>query len=526
MTGSPSTPDPNQQHGGDGAAAEPPFDPTQVPVFPVLTLQLTEDGGARVNGRDLPVAPGQDPTEVAVAAAADEARLLPGDLGAIRVRGVDADGHVFPMVVRADGAAFDLPTPPTTGSRPRWVLPLAAGATVVALGAGVVTFALTRGGNDAPRPRAAAVAALPGAGANLPVLAPPGYAQRATWSVPITDRIPPIATPTRDLVAVSPGGELMLLDDLTGRRLWTGNDAPSGGPLSLVVDRGRSILATATAGELTLWPLPDPRAPAPAAGKPTDPVTIPLPPSAEVSFAGSAPLVTLPDQTAALVTQGSLARVDVPVGSTALAADADSVIAAGTSTTWYDLTPGAPAVARKLRPPPGATGRPAQVLAAGSGHLVTVWATPGADTVALHDLATGRVVATASTAVRDGAGGQLPAGEVLRQEGGQALAVGSFLVRYGPDPAVIALPPQFTAETITTGHVYGQLDGRPADAVLTRAGAKLAATPAAAGTSPGEPTESAQPFATTPDHAYLAASKVEAFLLYAVPAVPADGGNR
>jgi hypothetical protein len=477
-----------------------PFDPATVPVFPVLTMELTADGGARLNGRALPVGADQDPTDVALAAAADEARLLPGDYGAIRVRGVAADGTVFPLVVCADGTVHELPTAPDRTPRPDWMLPaIAAAAAIVLAGTtlGVVT-ALRPG--PAPVPAVTAPTPLPGAGANLPISAPPGFAQRATWSVPITEQIAPVATSTGDLAAVSEDGDLVVLDDLTGHTLWTGHDAPRSGELHVLRNQGTDVIATASTEALHLWPIGDP-----AHGP--EPVSIDLPRGAEVSFAGSTPLVTLPDQTAGLIVHGELTLVDVPVGATAVAADSDSITAVDLTGTRYDLAPGAEPVAYPLPRPAGTEGRAVRAIGAGDRNLVVVWSVGEDQVVTLHDLSTGTEVAHASAGPVD-----LTRAGVLQDPVSARMTVGPVLVTYST-PAVLPLSAGFDPEVLTAGHIYGDLDGQRVDAVIDGNRVTVRAAPDAAGSG----TPEAFPVVVSSTHAYVPARKLEQWLLHAVP---------
>lgn len=507
------------------------FDPAQVPVFPVLSLEVTPDGGALLGGRVLIVADGQDPTAVAVAAAAAEAALLPGDHGAIRVRAIDASGAVHAMVIRADGSTFDT-TPQIAAKHPAWWLPVMAGAAAVVLGAGIVTtVAVVRSDAVPSAPTGASTPApLVGAGANLPIPAPPGYAQQATWAVPVDAQVPPVPTADGDLLAKNPDGDLILLDANSGRTVWSG--AQGGDKLHTFTDDGQSVAATSTSQQISLWALPDKGAKA-TPNTPVDPVKVALPSQATVSYDGGAPLVTLPDQTAAFVSKGALIRVDVPVGATALTATSTSVIAAGPGDTWYTVTPGQPPVTKHLASVPadasiyanpGPVGwSVVRTIAAGPTHLVAVWQWEDAGNVlhqkvVVYDMGTGQVVA--SGAARDGDDlSQVP---VLHQDGGAHLVFGSMFVSFTSAPVVVDLGKGFTAKTITNGHVYGQVD-RSGTSDMQITGSVVTATtiPAPTGDTAVLPPA---PAATTVTTAYVAASKVEKFLLYAVPAL--TGGTK
>jgi hypothetical protein len=515
------------------STAHQDFDPAQVPVFPVLNLEVTPGGGARLGGRVLVVPTGQDPTAVAVAAAAAEAALLPGDLGAIRVRATDAAGNVHAMVIRADGSTFDT-TPKVAAKHPAWWLPAATVAAVVILGAVVLaTVAIMR--SDATPPTAAAPAGgsmpapLVGAGSNLPIPAPPGYAQQATWAVPVDSQVPPVATADGDLLAKNTDGNLILIDAASGRTRWTGKHAGSD-KLHTFTSDGQTIAATSTSTQISLWALPAKDAKA-APDTPADPITVALPSQATVSYDGGAPLVTLPDQTAAFVSNGALTRVDVPVGATALAATSTSVIAAGPGDAWYTLTPGGSPVVKHLPPVPvvlNAFNSPSpdtvisvdRTIAAGPNHLVAVWQWNHVQThqeVVVYDLGTGQIVT--SRLASPGEVNDLTQVPLVRQEGGDHLVFGSQFVDFSATPTVIDIGDWFTATTLTNGHVYGKSDDwGMRDVQIT--GQKMGYAKLPDPVPGAAPVPVPAPVATTPVAAYVTAAKVEQFLLYAVPAIP------
>jgi len=488
------------------------FDPNMVPVFPVLNIEVTPSGGALLNGRTLVVDDGQNPTDVAVAAAAAEAALLPGILDAVRVRAVDGAGVAHNMVIRADGTAFDITPPPSAGARPAWWLPAAALAIAVVLGAGVlVTVSIVRSQATPAAPIASTPAPLPGAGSNLPIEAPPGYAQKATWAVPIDERVVPVPTPAGDLLVKTVDGDLALLDAKTGATKWSGKSG--GDKLHTFASDGALIAATNTGQEISLWTLPTNGAKDVHLDNAA--VKVDLPAQSTVSYDGGAPLVTLPDQTAAFITQGVLTRVDVPIGATALTADQDSVIAVGTDGTWYALTADAEPVVKRLAAPTGSTSL-VRTIAAGPTHLAGVWATDRGQRVVLYDLTT---ATTGRTLVSTGAPGSpgvdLTDGEVIRQEGGDHLTLGAMFIDYSRTPAVVDLGAAFTPKTLTSGHVYGQIADGATDVRITGRDTAFKTTPG----SDTAPVTPSAPIATTDTTAYVAAPKVEQFLLYAVPSL-------
>ncbi|MYS87385.1 hypothetical protein [Embleya scabrispora] len=75
-------------------------DNAAVPAWPVVLIALSADRTVEIDGRPVPVDPGRDPREVALAVATDTARSLGR---AVRVRAVEPDGTTFPLIVDPQG---------------------------------------------------------------------------------------------------------------------------------------------------------------------------------------------------------------------------------------------------------------------------------------------------------------------------------------------------------------------------------------------------------------------------------------
>ncbi len=474
-----------------------PLDPKTVPAFPVVNLAMAVDGAVTVDGRPVEVAPGQTPAAAGVAAVAELVRDQ--DLGAVRVRAAAPEG-VFQMVVSADGEAIDTTPPPPAprGPRPRLLLGIGAAAgCVVVLGAATVGVLAIADEADQPpaQTQTATPEPLPGAGANLPVATPPGFASRATWAVPVDPRSTPLVRDDGSVVVTTPSGDLNMLDPATGRTRWTGTGAR--GALALSEVQGRHVVAATSSSELHLWPLDvtDPaRTPA---------VDLPLTARrAEVTHLGSSPLVTLENQTVAVFDGEGLVRRDVPVGADPVLARHDGIVAVGDD-AWWLITADADPVRHALPRPDGASGAPLAVSAADDATLVITWPVAGpTDLAALVDIATGRI--TAQAAVDDAAIG---ADDVpLHDPTGQTMTLGTLFVDYSPEPAILELPD--ITPTAVHGHTILGTVGRAA-AVLE-----------AGDDEPriyDESTSATAPLAVTDDYAYVMADKVDQTLLYAVP---------
>lgn len=433
------------------------FDPSQVPTYPVITVEMRETGPT-LNGRVVPVPTGLSAEQAAVAAVAHEVHTMPG-VHAVRVHARTADGRHYRIVVDADGQVWELPEPNQARRRPPWLWPVVAAGTAAVLCAGTAAVAVTTR-TAPPAAQAAPAAAAPtiggpvGAGANLPRTPPPGYAPRAVWSIPLDKRIDPLVTSDGTIVAVDEHGELVRLDAATGNVTWTGSlpNGSSGLELHLSTLLGRPVVAAVAGQKLYAWRLPDRRdLPAPAGQVPDEPQVTSLPRAGAVVWDGASPLVTLPDQTAAVVTGSSTQQLDIPIGATALSADGTTIVAADDAGHWWHLTPGRQAdPPLAMDPPPGAAGAPLRTLAVGSAHLAAVWATPGGQTVVLYDAATGRTLASAVVGDVD-----LTRAAVVKQTEGPRLTVGPVLID-PTTPAVVPLGQAVAPSAVTQGHVYAR----------------------------------------------------------------------
>lgn len=308
------------------AVAEPDqgdFDPAQVPVFPVITVEVVEQRQLLVDGRTEQVPDDQSVTDAAVAAAA----------AAIRRRGFEhcrvaavLDGITYPMVVGADGSRYDTAIATTRRQRNQgrgadgrgWVVPVAVMvlASITAMVA-VVTFNQFQG-----RPQATpAPVAQPGP-TELPVLPPDGWSTHAAWAVPSASSPKTRVLPLEGRVlAVAASGELTAFDAATGIAVWH-TELPGGnavaGPVRTLVDGVESV-AVVTTRHLLWWPA-DELAPGVVS-------RVELPERAEVTFSGASPLVTLPDQHAAVIDAGQLSDRVIPAGATGIRADGRTVTA-------------------------------------------------------------------------------------------------------------------------------------------------------------------------------------------------------
>ena len=487
----------------------PEFDPTTVPPFPVVTLDLRDDSSITVNGSPVDIGMDEPPTEAGIAAVAKIARE--SGLAAIRVRATSPDGTHL-MVITADGTPYDI-TPPDTSAadatkrRRRLVGGAAVLAMIVVSGGVAGVVVATR---PEPAPVATSAAPPPGYLANLPVLAPPGYAQKAAWSLPVQSRSTPLLLEDGRVVVVDNEGNLAILDGANGSVTWRGSGGPTGQTgIHVTTVENRPVLATANTTALTLWPLDtDDSARVPG-------TSVDLGATGDVSYLGSAPLITLSNQTVALLTEDGVKRVDVPVTSTAILATQDTAVAANAESWWTIPTSGEP-TRSDLPRPSGVDGEPVIISAADDTHLIVVWPTSvdATEVATVVDLAQNRIVATStvpSGSVRDDT-------EPIHSPTGETLTLGGIFINYGATPQIVALD-ELTPAVVDGTTIYGTEEREPVAARLE--GDTFAVSPFTTLSTD----DTTVPVAAASDYAYVVAEKVDSTLLYALPRID-EGDER
>lgn len=489
------------------------LDPATVPTYPVVSAEITDANTIRVNGRTIPVPVGSSPAQAVVDAAAEQARRLPGQTPAIRVS-VAMEGQRYALVVTGDKQVIPLDQPGR--GWPRWLLPLltAVTASVVILG-GAVGYVSVHGQHSpqtlkTPPP---AVLAPTGARANLPVPAPPHFAEQAAWSLPVDKTIAPVVAGS-SILAVTSDHRLVLLDPANGGAYWEGQDMPSGvNAIHLTHIDGQLVAATATTTELTYWPVPARPVRATTAGPTRTPaVTVDLSQHGTVVWAPTSPLVQLPNQTAGIIQAGKVVTLDIPVGAQAVDAERDTVLALDAVGHWWRVQPGHPfPPAGTLPRPPAGIGDIMRSVPVDTGHVLTIWPTANASVVAgLVDLATAQVTAELPLAPATDTGTPLAA--PVNAAAGHRTALGAVLAD-ATTGQLHYLGGQLRTGIITGAHVYAVdqyqnvVDVR-ADLhtpVVTNSGSTTTVIPVGVlGTGDG-------------DLALVTADKVDKHLLYALP---------
>jgi hypothetical protein len=495
------------------------FDPSKVPPFPVVTLELRGDGKVLVDGRVIDVdedaddADDHDQLATAAGVAAVAAIAASHGIDAVRVRATSPDA-THPMVVTADGRAYDLdPTPDQKPPRKRTsgavVGAIAFGSVLLLAGVGGTVYAITTAQGQAVP---VATPAPPGSGANLPILAPPGYDQKATWAREASSAVDPLLLDDGRLALVDGEGDLAIVDNATGAYTWRGVGSPSGQQGIHVSEvQGRPVIVSARSEGLSVWPIDgtgSARVPA---------VSVDVGASADVSYLGSAPLVSLSSQTIAFLTDHGVVRQDLPVLSTPILATDDGAIAANQESWWTVPIDGEPE-RHDMPRPDGISGAPSLISAADDTSLIVVWpsSADNTDIATLVDLTENRILAQA-TVPRSTARGD---DEPRHSPGHTTLTIGQLFVDYGDAPQLIALD-GVEPSSLDGTTVYGDQQGSPVVARLI--GGAFVIEPF----TTLETREVEAPIAVTPQFAYVMAEKVEETLLYAVPrTTPSEEENQ
>lgn len=359
------------------------FDPSKVPPYPVLTLTGADDPeNVSVDGEPIE---GDDSFDRALSVCAQRASELGG---AVRVRGIDSEGVVWPMVVTSAGELHDLSenseaaqAPERTGISRRSILFGAAG--LLALGTAAVGG--TIGYRVITTPETPSAPPLyPGKGANLPVIPPSGASAVAEWAVVIDADTQPVLLTDQRILLVTSKGDLVIVDAFTGQMQWSGKPSGTLSTVGETVIDGTSVLASYTDDAVTLWPLNDPNTPSPQT------LTVEQGRAETVVTSAPAPLWILESQTVSYLAGNDLALVEVPVPAIPVGTHDGAVVAAD-GTSWLSIASNNSATRNPLEGAP----KDAEILRArvlGREHLAVLWAESEAAVMTLHHLPDGALV--------------------------------------------------------------------------------------------------------------------------------------
>ena len=488
----------SEMHGG--------FDPAAVPPFPVFTIRQT-DAGDTLDG--VPIEPAHGETD-RHRAATDAAAQKAAEQGheAVRVRAHLSDGRSVDFVVRASGEVYDttVPDEPVKPSRKKRALILVAagltGVLVIGGGAFVLGHAL---GDEEPVAVETAPPPPAGAGTDIPVGLPPAFSRTAAWSAQVDDKAVVRELSDGRLLTITEARTLTILDPDRGEPQWVGSSAPT--DLTDVHEttwQGRPVLAAASSQSLTLWPLDDTEGT-------VAPVSVDLDARAEVTYAGTAPLIDLGDYTVtAPATESSEAhRVTLPPGAVPAAAGADGVIRSLTDEAVWTTNPDTGEHERiDLATPEGADGAPEDVIGLTADHALVQWSGDGSSdtTLALIDLTTGTVAAQATARPPSDS-------DVLHSDpDAQTAVIGDVFISYGDDPAVVDLD-GLDVTAVDGRQLYGSRDRTAVTATVTGDETSVEDYPLY---SPDDPS----PVLVSDDAAYVVHTTVDETYLYRADRTP------
>ncbi|OPC77855.1 hypothetical protein B4N89_36950 [Embleya scabrispora] len=290
------------------------------------------------------------------------------------------------------------------------------------------------------------------------VAAPAGWRGTSAWSrsiAPPGAGRPSVAALGSVLAILTPDRRVALLDPHDGRIDWAGEPLPAGNlALHATGDTAAPVLVAETEGGLLVWP--PLRAPRPA----RPPTAVRFAPGAHISYAGTLPLVTGPNGSAAALRGEALVPVRLSPGTVAMAADTAHVLAGRAVGPWELLGfDGRTRVVTPLPPRPGA--RILRMAGGGQGVVAVVWSGPGdgSETLAVHDASSGRVLAGADAPI-----GSLSSAWI-HPSGDPLAALGPVVVDLAEGRASVT--PGVVARSVAGGRVYGTRDLHPVALTVT-----------------------------------------------------------
>lgn len=475
------------------------LNPEEVPPFPVYALEYDGDT-VLLDKVIVEPAAGQELTEAGVQAVARKA----GEAGldAVRVRVVTPEATHL-MVVSSEGDALDI-TPSDAPAKP------SRRKRAIIVTAALLTLALLTGGgigvgmaikNANTEPVAATPPPIPGKGTAIPIGLPKSFGGQASWALPVADGRQPVVLDNGQVLITTPDNQLEIHEPQRAQTVWSSSTVPNGTtPIVETTWTGRPVLAAATGNALTLWPLDlEDTSKVPA-------VDIALDTQADVSYAGTAPLIDLGDYTVAVPADEGIERITVPPGTHPVAADRDIIISVGdNSIARTAFTPSAKSGATAYNRPKGTKGAPTSAVGLTPTRALVTWKTDNDETTALLDTEHGKILATTT--------GRAPRAEELPQvdeTAGTAL-LGSYFIRYDADkPKIFDLDLSSQDAVLDGDHVYTTNQDGPLDLAIT--GDKV--VPAQwEPLAPDDP----PPAAISDDAAYVLAEKVDQSILYRAP---------
>lgn len=328
-------------------------DPSKVPVYPVIRLELRESGDdeweALANGGVIATGGREEATRAALAHAAQAAEGRPG--GAIRARLEGFDFGESGIVTSAGELVTDHAGPPAKSRRRFWVIGAAVLVVLAVAVSGLVWVVRSSpawwSSTSAPVPTPSATPT------QLPVQPPPGWSPVAAWSLPVgaSSSTSQVATGEGLVFAASPEGGVVAVDEVTGVQKWVGElgsvmsgSSLTGGPVMSTVD-GSPVVVAWTVDRLAAW--------SPATGAQVGAWSLPSDVSGVIADHSGVVVLTQRRHADVVTGRGLVGRV-LPADATVVGAMPGAAIAVlGTGSAWAVSSPSVAGVGTPLEGPSG-----------------------------------------------------------------------------------------------------------------------------------------------------------------------------
>ncbi|GAA1564929.1 hypothetical protein GCM10009789_18130 [Kribbella sancticallisti] len=429
-----------------------------IPSWPKVTIRLYDDHNAEVKiaGRSHPVNH-HDPRQAAIQLVSERAAQLGRP---VKATAMESDGVSWPLIIHPDGQVEAVEAA-TKNQKPIWPIIVATVVAGVLIAATVLYLVVLRPDDGVPTPtESPKLPQLPPPSVGPDQFAarpvPPGWSEKASWTVDIKPDTAPAVSPDGSEVAILTTDEKVAVFDSAGKVLWQDKvprDAET--PVYTTID-SKPVLAVAAPETLYYW-----------AGDGAEPIELELPNSAEVQFFGSSPLIVLSSEAGtSIVSGGELKAVpNQPRLSTTLLAEGDKALMARYAGPLYWSQPGKDLSTVQLTAPKGLKDVD-HIVAASPGQVLVLWKSATVDQVVpvVHSTATGAIVATCPAASTSDVSGWQLVPDTARK----VAAWGECLINFttGETSRLEGFQPL----SITGQTIYGTTDG---NLVVTTPGGKV-----------------------------------------------------
>lgn len=464
-----------------------------VPLYPVLSAEVDEEGVAWFQGHRVELAEGEEPASAIVRLAAESAAAREGAVKAVRVR-ASSGGSVWSLVVDASGEVWDAPTVSRSAVSRRQkagLVALLTGVLVIPVG-GAASIVGSRMSDSEPSTRTVrtvTVAAPSATATQLPVLSPSGEQMVAMWSSDALGN-----SGAGSLGASSTSSPAVALGSCVATVMRSGRDSAV---RCLRADNGAQVWSVRVeASGTSLWPSGDGVVVTSssqvrvldARGRTRASRTLgngerPL-------LLGSGVAVQVSRTTVLIDQAGRWVPRVVPAGASVVGTHGEAAVVADRSGQVWSVTDGrvAPAAARLAAPVQGA--KPAGVLGLTPDGFLYGWESPAKELVVqrFRVSAPTRPVMTArvpgGTGVGSGWSASTVSGKAVVSPGGRLAVIEDYLVDLASGQARV-LPKGWLTTRVLDEQVFGQASG--SSVVVDAQGRTLWSVDAPSGVDVGVP---------------------------------------